>query len=568
MAHPHSSYAVLAAVTLVLACGGDGTGPDLPTVSPTIFSVSPGQGTVGTELTITGTGFQAGAQVSVGTLAATAVEVSGSTQIFASVPVDVVADMTYSVTVRNTDGGEVVRAAAFTAVPPVLQFVNSATKPSGNTGSTIIVEGGAFGDAQGAGQILFSDGAGGTVPTTIAGVDDWTDTFIVTTVPSSAVTGPIMVETGTGQSSSLTFAVTQNAIFSPSSIAWTQTADLPTEMSGHDAFAVPIDDTGGTTVQYVFISGGAGNDEVPMAGIYASPIQADGTLSGWNNVGDLAAGRAFHTTVAATPFNSKTPGSGFLFVIGGVDDTGQPTTTVTRAMLNPDGTLGSQVGATALPVPLHSLGAALFRSSIYVVGGATTDNVPVSTVYRAQIDTLGMLGPWEVVTNALPAARAYHATQTFGGYLYAVGGETGTVTIDDSNFTSNASKLAEVVYSRIDLRSGDLGAWTLNTSEMQKRRSKHSALVAGGNVFVSAGLYAGGGNGSSENISAQINSDGSVGSFGGATGSNTLESLGGINLFNHAAIGYVDASGVAHVMILGGDDLKSPGSKQSRVMFY
>ncbi len=103
---------------------------------------------------------------------------------------------------------------------------------------------------------------------------------------------------------------------------------------------------------------------------------------------------------------------------------------------------------------------------------------------------------------------------------------------------------------------------------MQKSRGKHSALVAGGNVFVSAGLYPGGGNGSSENISAQINSDGSVGSFSGATGSNTLEALGGINLFNHAAIGYVDAAGVAHVMILGGADLNSPGSHQSKVLFY
>ncbi len=306
-----------------------------------------------------------------------------------------------------------------------------------------------------------------------------------------------------------------------------------------------------------------------MTGISASPIQADGTLSGWNSVGDLAAGRAFHTSVAATPFNSKTPGSGFLFVIGGVDDTGQPTTTVTQATLNNDGTLGSQVAATALPVPLHSLGAVLFRSSIYVVGGAPTDDVPVSTVYRAQIDTLGTLGAWEeLTTTALPSARAYHATQTFGGYIYAVGGDTATVTIADANFTNNATKLADVVYSKIDLRSGDLGAWTLNGSQMQKSRNKHSALVAGGNVFVSAGLYAGGGNGSSENISAQINSDGSVGSFSGATGSNTLEALGGINLFNHAAIGYVDADGVAHVMILGGDDVNSPGSKQSRVMFY
>jgi hypothetical protein len=59
-----------------------------------------------------------------------------------------------------------------------------------------------------------------------------------------------------------------------------------------------------------------------------------------------------------------------------------------------------------------------------------------------------------------------------------------------------------------------------------------------------------------------------VGSFGGATGSNTLLSEGGVNLFNHAAIAYVDAAGVAHVMILGGDDVNTLGTKRSAVFFY
>jgi len=40
------------------------------------------------------------------------------------------------------------------------------------------------------------------------------------------------------------------------------------------------------------------------------------------------------------------------------------------------------------------------------------------------------------------------------------------------------------------------------------------------------------------------------------------------NLFNHVAIGYVDATGVAHVMVLGGDHLNNPGSKQQKMMFY
>jgi hypothetical protein len=103
---------------------------------------------------------------------------------------------------------------------------------------------------------------------------------------------------------------------------------------------------------------------------------------------------------------------------------------------------------------------------------------------------------------------------------------------------------------------------------MQKSRSKHVALAAGGSLFVSSGLYAAAGTGSTENVYATINSDGTLASFGGATGSNTLLSIGGVNLYNTRGVSYVDASGVAHVMILGGDDVNDPGAKSAKVIFY
>jgi hypothetical protein len=59
-----------------------------------------------------------------------------------------------------------------------------------------------------------------------------------------------------------------------------------------------------------------------------------------------------------------------------------------------------------------------------------------------------------------------------------------------------------------------------------------------------------------------------VSSFSGATGSHTIASAGGANLFNHAALSYVDANGVAHVLVLGGDDVNAPGKKRAEVWFY
>ena len=62
--------------------------------------------------------------------------------------------------------------------------------------------------------------------------------------------------------------------------------------------------------------------------------------------------------------------------------------------------------------------------------------------------------------------------------------------------------------------------------------------------------------------------DGTVGSFGGATGSQTIESAGGVPFFNHAAIEYVDASGEARVLILGGANVNDPATPVGSAYYY
>jgi hypothetical protein len=133
----------------------------------------------------------------------------------------------------------------------------------------------------------------------------------------------------------------------------------------------------------------------------------------------------------------------------------------------------------------------------------------------------------------------------------------------------NQSRLDEALYVRINLRNGDfLGGWTTNPAKLGKARSKHSALAAGGNMFVSAGIYSAATTGSSENIHAQINSDGSFFNDTATTEIYTLQSAGAGNIFNHAAIAYVDGSGVAHVMVLGGNNVNNPGTRSARVFYY
>jgi hypothetical protein len=204
---------------------------------------------------------------------------------------------------------------------------------------------------------------------------------------------------------------------------------------------------------------------------------------------------------------------------------------------------------------------------LYVWGGATTGNVPVATVYRTTIDASGALGTWQSLTP-LPFKRAYFGAGAFGQFLYAFGGDSGTVTPNDSSLSSSA--IDDVIYAQLDLRTRAISAsgWVLNTTKLKKAVSKHRTVVAGGNVLVTAGLYNGATSGSSEESYAQINADGSLGSFNGATGANTISSSGGGNLFNHAEVGYVDGSGTFHVLVSGGDDVNSPGKKHKATFYF
>ena len=556
-------------VAILASCGGgDSTSPRRD-VAPAISAVTPSQGTVGTELSISGTDFRSGATVQIGSVSATGVELDGLTTVYATVPAGLTVGQAYDVVVRNTDGTESRRTAAFTPVAPTLLYVNGATKPSGNAGSTVIVEGSAFGDTQGTGQVLFSDGVGGSIAATIASATDWTNGFIVTTVPSGAATGDVKVQTATGMSAGLPFTITTNAQFSPSTISWSSTTALPVGLSGHDASFGAVQ--GATTLSnVVYVTGGADDTSAPRSDVSYAIIQSNGQLGAWTTTAALPAAIAFHASVVATPANSRVKGAGYVYVLGGATDAaGTPTSSVYRGTLNADGSIASWTTLEPLPAAAHSLGAVLFRGDIYVMGGSAAGNVPVSAVYRARLDSLGVLGPWQQQAS-LPSARTYTGAAQFGGHLYVFGGESGTVTPNDANYTSNATKLGDVAYARINLRTGDLTAagWVTNPTSLSKVTSKHTAVVAGGSVLVTAGLYNGASTGSSEESYAQFNSDGTVGSFAGATGARTIASAGGKNLFNHAAISYVDATGVAHVLVLGGDDVNTPGKKRAEVWYY
>ncbi len=539
-------------------------------VPPVIDSISPRRGTVGTEVRIYGSRFTSDSlAVYFGDLKSPKVQLSGGS-VFATAPEGITLGSTYDIRVLNRLLEADTIAAAFQVVRPKVARANGVTKPTGLVGMLIFVEGDAFGDVK-HGKAYFRASDGTRIQAVIAdSANDWANTYVLTTVPTgTADSGYVWVETASG-TDSIEFKLIKNGVFSPSTINWTQTTALPRALQGLGAVFVPIEE-GATPGNYVFTLGGADSANVATTAVYRAKVQQTGALDAWNTSQTaLPAARAYHTTVGATAYTAAldtTTTGAYLYVIGGKDGAGKTMNTVYHARVGLDGQVGSWSTGPALPVPLHSASAAVFRGYIYLAGGADSAGKAQAQMYRASVSIDGALGAWESIT-ALPAARSHFALVNLGPYLYAIGGETGTTT--PVSTALSGTETATVGLARINLRTGGIasGGWSAVTG-MSKARSKHAAVFAGGALFVSSGIYSGiGVSGSSENTYAEINSDGTLGSWQGATGSETINTEIGYSLYNQAMVTFIDNTGKGHVLVLGGANTSQQGQASAKVVYY
>jgi hypothetical protein len=560
----------LAALVAAVACGGD-SGSNAKLTPPAVDSITPRRGTVGTLVQIHGTSFENGTvRVYFNGLQSPNVERQGLA-IFAVAPEGLTAGTTYDVRIVNPSGGSDTLPAAFQAVPPTVARVNGVTKPTGLVGMTVLIEGDAFGDHR-HGKVYFQGSGGIPIQAAIADTaNDWTNSYIVTTVPSgTANSSQITVQTATGTSAIVSFSLISGSTFSPSVINWTQTEALPQPLQGLGAVFVPSANPAANPKSYVFVIGGAADQtNVATTSVYRSEVAQSGDLTTWaTTLTQLPEPRAYHTTVAATAYTAAIDTltrHGYLYALGGVDATGATATSVFYATVATDGSLGTWQATTALPSALHSASAVAFRGYIYLGGGAGAANAPSNAAFRAAVNADGTLGPWQPLA-ALPNAAAFHSLLNFGPYLYATGGDGSAVS--PTQATTSGGELSGSFLARINLRTGDLTAagWS-PVSSMNKGRSKHNTVVGGGYLFTTSGVYAGF-PGSSENTYSQINADGTVGSWNGATGTNTISTLLGYDVYNQAAISFVDAGGRGHVLVLGGAKRQQAGRASAAVVYY
>lgn len=162
------------------------------TVASSILGISPSQGSVGTQVTITGSGFGSAQGTSVVTFNGIPATPSSwsDTSIVVNAPNGV---STGKIAVQ--EGGMVTTGPLFTVAPAISALLPA----SGPAGTLVTISGSNFGVSQGTSSVTF-----GQLSSTPS---QWSSNRIVVAVPSSAVTGSVVVTVSGQASNPLQFTV-------------------------------------------------------------------------------------------------------------------------------------------------------------------------------------------------------------------------------------------------------------------------------------------------------------------------------------------------------------------------
>lgn len=188
--------------------------------------------------------------------------------------------------------------------------------------------------------------------------------------------------------------------------SWAEQTPLPSARERHQ-----IASAGGD----LFVVGGLNMDAggTGSSTVYSAPIHADGTLGPWTETTSLPTPLLEHSMATAT---------GCLFVAGGTGLFGpgyEPA--VYSTLIQPDGTLGAWVqSSNSLPEGLGMLPLVATNGYLFAVGGVNDTSFPSASVYRALIAADCSVGSW-TLAQPLPKGLDGLASVANGKYILALG---------------------------------------------------------------------------------------------------------------------------------------------------
>ena len=267
---------------------------------------------------------------------------------------------------------------------------------------------------------------------------------------------------------------------------------------------------------YVYVVGGQSSNSVANAvtGVYFARLNADGSLPTtgvgvWSDAGNnLPAKRTFHSVVAS---------NGYLYAIGGMDETSAVKNTVYYAKINSNGTIGAWQTESDTITAVQGHRSFAYNGYLYVVGGSTTSATTgaVSTVQYARLNADGSTGSWGTTTGiggSSLVSRYSPGVAVGNGYVYVAGGIDSSGTVHSTVYLAKLKSDGTIDAGAYNA-STNPGAWrTTNAISSGGTQPRYGLqlVASNGNLYVFGGTSGGSQTGV---FSAQLQNDGSISSW-------------------------------------------------------
>ena len=186
------------------------------------------------------------------------------------------------------------------------------------------------------------------------------------------------------------------------------------------------------------------------------------------------------------------------------------------AEINSNGTLGEWAATKSMPNSHHTQSSATSYDGVIYLVGGHQPNWWTSSVYYAVPNSDGSISSW-ISTTSLPSSKGGSGAFGYNGYLYSTGGT--------NSYSGGQNALTEVRYAQIN-SNGSIGSWQ-STTALPVGRCYHGATAYNGYVYIVGGEYAGPSKTATEVLYAPIYSGGTIGSWQQTT---SLPSSEGSNL--------------------------------------
>lgn len=168
----------------------------------------------------------------------------------------------------------------------------------------------------------------------------------------------------------------------------------------------------------LYLVGGTSEGGLIQSTTLVSQLDANGTNGPWTEGPALPSGRTHHAAVVH---------DGRIYLFGGLTHGDMPVSEVWRSVHDTNGVLTGWETVGTMDEAPWTASAFVYNDSVYLVGGGYGLQRPnvefLDRVRRAPFLLDGHVGAFEDVANPLPIGRSHdHQTPTFGNHIYSVGG--------------------------------------------------------------------------------------------------------------------------------------------------